>query len=217
MTSYQSALYPTPNCIAQFTIPTDPIGFQSVLLYPASFCQCRLKWNDSLRGLCKTSWFPSSSQYFSWNYKAFASEFVLECTDLAPVLDQPTEWSSLTCMSYKEGTDPASTSAAIPNKYSEKTEKPLKTPLPFKATIQPASSPASTVFFQEDEGYITRSGSRISYEELAQLNAGSITRGAAIDYNTEPSFIESIAQTSQNIAFMAAFKNIQFLTDTVEF
>jgi hypothetical protein len=105
------------------------------------------------------------------------------------------------------------TSQPIPTTYKTEATKPLKQPISTKPLVTPPTYQTSEVYWEEGQGYISPNGTRISYSELNQLNAGSLVRKSDIDLQGEPQSVSQLLPTAQNIAYWCGFKDIQFLTD----
>jgi hypothetical protein len=137
----------------------------------------------------------------------------MEVTSLSPCLEEPTEWDNLSLMPLKtvSGISPQ-TSKPQKDEYKATVEKPLKNPLSLKPLVSAPAYQTSEIYWSEGEGYISPNGTRISYSELSQLNAGSLVRKSDIDFQGEPQAVSSLLPTAQNIAYWCGFKDIQFLT-----
>jgi hypothetical protein len=105
------------------------------------------------------------------------------------------------------------TSQPIPTTYKTEVTKPLKQPISTKPLVAPPTYQTSEVYWEEGQGYISPNGTRVTYTELSQLNAGALVRKTDIDLQGEPQSVSQLLSTAQNIAYWCGFKDIQFLTD----
>ena len=214
MASFSSPLYPQSECVASFQFDVSLSRYTGVFFQPSTLNLCRFKW-ASMDGVNhKTPWFSTSLETFKFASPSWASSFLMEVTSLSPCLDEPTEWTDLQLMPKKDTQSLSGrTSQPLPTTYKTSVEKPLKNPLPLKPLVEPPSYTTQEVYWSEGEGYISPNGTRISYAELNQLNAGSLVRKSDIDLQGEPQTVSNLLPTAQNIAYWCGFKDIQFLTD----
>ena len=214
MPSLQSPLYPQSGCVATFQIDVPLRGYTMALLQPATLNMCRLLWEE-LDGTAKaTPWFSTAQEAYEFNAPQWTEQFILQVTSLSPCLDEPTEWTDLLLMP-KKGIESLSnrSSQPIPTTYKTELVKPLKKPISTKPLVEPPTYQTSEVYWEEGQGYISPSGTRVSYTELSQLNAGSLVRKTDIDLQGEPVPVSSLLPTAQNIAYWCGFRDIQFRAD----
>lgn len=214
MASFSSPLYPQSECVASFQFDVSLACYTGVFFQPSTLNMCRFKW-ASVDGVNhKTPWFSTSLENFKFASPMWTASFLMEVTSLSPCLDEPTEWADLQLMPKKDIESLSGrTSQPLPTTYKTSVGKPLKNPLPLKPLVDPPSYPTQEVYWSEGEGYISPNGTRISYAELNQLNAGSLVRKTDIDLQGEPQTVSNLLPTAQNIAYWCGFKDIQFLTD----
>lgn len=214
MASFSSPFYPQSECVASFQFDVPLACYTGVFFQPSTLNLCRFKW-ASVDGVNhKTPWFSTALETYNFASPSWTTSFLMEVTSLSPCLDEPTEWTDLQLMPLKNvsGLSPQS-SQPKKDTYQSAVEKPLKNPLPLKPLVNPPSYQVQEVYWSEGEGYISPNGTRISYAELNQLNAGSLVRKSDIDLQGEPQQISQLLPTAQNIAYWCGFKDIQFLTD----
>jgi hypothetical protein len=214
MASFISPYYPQSECVASFEFQVPLACYTGVFFQPATLNQCRFSWTSPDGTKHKTEWFSTALEVCNFASPSWASSFLMEVTSLSPCLEEPTEWTDLQLMPLKNlsGISPQ-TSKPQKDAYQTTVEKPLKNPLPLKPLVNPPSYAVQEVYWSEGEGYISPNGTRISYSELSQLNAGSLVRKSDIDFQGEPQAVSSLLPTAQNIAYWCGFKDIQFLTD----
>ena len=175
---------------------------------------CRLSWT-TVEGVTKrTPWFSTLKEVWEFDAPQWTASFLLEATSLSPCLDEPTEWTDLQVMPKKaiQSLSPK-TSTPVPATYKASIEKPLKQPIPTKPLTPLVTYQSSEVYWEEGQGYIAPDGTRITYTDLAQLNAGTLVRKADIDFEGEPQSVASLLHTSQNVAYWCGFKDVEFLAD----
>ena len=214
MVSLQSPLYPQSECVASFKIEVPLQGYTQVFLQSATLNMCRLLWMTVSGESKKTEWFSTLKEVYGFNSPQWASQFLLQVTSLSPCLDEPTEWQDLQLMP-KKGIQTLSnqTSTPIPTTYKTEVIKPLKQPIQTKPLVPFTTYKSQGVYWEEGRGYISPNGTRVSYTELSQLNAGFLVRKSDIDFQAEPQSVAALLPTSQNVAYWCGFKDVEFLTD----
>lgn len=214
MVSLQSPLYPQSECVATFQIDVPLQGYTKAFLQPATLNMCRLSWQN-VDGTAKaTPWFSTSVEMYCFNAPQWTERFIFQVTSLSPCLDEPTEWTDLQLMPKKDIQSLSGrTSQPIPTTYRTEIIKPLKKPISTKPLVAAPTYQSSEVYWEEGQGYISPNGTRVSYTELRELNAGALARKSEIDFHGEPQTVAQLLPTAQNIAYWCGFKNIQFLTE----
>ena len=214
MASFSSPLYPQSECVASFQFDVSLACYTGVFFQPSTLNLCRFKW-ASVDGVShKTPWFSTSLETYSFASPSWASSFLMEVTSLSPCLDEPTEWTDLQLMPKKDIQSLSGrTSQPLPTTYKTEVTKPLKTPISTKPLVAPPTYQTSEVYWEEGQGYISPNGTRVTYAELSQLNAGALVRKTDIDLQGEPQQISQLLPTAQNIAYWCGFKDIQFWTE----
>ena len=163
-----------------------------------------LSWTDC------TPWLPTSEPAVNFYYPVPSTFFLLQVTNLPPVLGVP---SSTQFKLLKQKKETLQTKQPIANTLpsTAQTTLPVNAPIGTKQTVPRQVTNSRLPYYGDIEGYLALNGNNYSYQELGIIQPITVFHGVQTDINgnTEAAIVE---QSNSNVSYAATIDSLSFTT-----